>query len=231
MVAAGFTLRKIRTAQTLGEKLSRARKRKGVDLIEAELQTKIRAKYLEALENEDFDLLPNDIYVKGFLTTYSKYLGLEPEKIHGLYQQQRSTSKVSNDETFAAGKITKEKAIIITPKIVVLFLGVIFCISAVVYIILQVMSFASVPKLEVFSPAKDIVVEEEVVKVSGKTDSGVVLRVNKEPITVNPSGDFEREVTLQKGLNTIVVTATNKANKEASRVFIVERKVKTAENK
>jgi len=33
---------------------------------------------------------------------------------------------------------------------------------------------------------------------------------------------------LQKGLNTIVITATNKANKEASRVFVVERKIKTA---
>jgi cytoskeletal protein RodZ len=228
MVAAGFTLRKIRTVQTLGEKLSRARKRKGVDLIEAELATKIRAKYLEALENEDFDLLPNDIYVKGFLSTYSRYLGLDPDKIQGLYAQLRSTSKESTDENFVTGRVVKEKTLIVTPKLVILSLGVLFCISAVIYIVFQVMSFASVPKLEVFSPSKDSVVEEEAVKVSGKTDIGVELKVNKEPIAVSSNGDFEREVTLQKGLNTIVITATNKANKEASQVFIVERKVKTA---
>jgi len=228
MVAAGFSKRLIRTALTLGEKLRRARKRKGVDLIEAELDTKIRAKYLEALENEDFDLLPNDVYVKGFLTTYAQYLGLPPEKIVKLYRQQKTTSKTKDDATFIATKALKEKSLVITPKLVVITLGILFCISAVIYIVFQVLSFASVPRLVIDTPTKDMVVEEENIKVAGITDPGVNLKVNKEPITVDSNGKFEREITLQKGLNTIVITATNKANKEASRVFVVERKIKTA---
>ncbi|MCX6810424.1 MAG: helix-turn-helix domain-containing protein [Candidatus Berkelbacteria bacterium] len=231
MVAAGFKLRKIRTVHTLGEKLRRARKRKGVDLIEAELSTKVRAKYLEALENEDFDLLPNDIYTKGFLTTYAEYLGLESKKIVNLWEQQTLLKNKTVDDDFRTNKTLKEKAFVITPRIIALFIGAVFCLSAVIYIIFQVISFASVPKLAIDSPSKDMVVETDQVLVSGKTDAGVNLAVNKEPIIVGSDGRFGQYIALQNGINTIVITATNKANKEDSKVFVVERKSKTAEAK
>src|SRR5260221_2620809 len=51
--------------------------RRGVDFAQAELATKIRGKYLRALEDEQFDVLPSDTYVKGFLRTYAEYLGLD----------------------------------------------------------------------------------------------------------------------------------------------------------
>ncbi len=229
MTAAGFNLHKIRTVHTLGEKLRRARKRKGVDLIEAELSTKVRAKYLEALENEDFDLLPNDIYTKGFLATYAEYLGLEPEKIAGLWQQQKLGKNSFHQDEFRTDSIIKERTFVITPKVIAIFAGAVFCLSAVVYIILQVVSFASVPKLAIDSPSKDMVVESDQILVAGKTDAGVNLAVNKQPITVNFDGRFQQQIALQTGLNTIIITATNKANKEESKVFVVERKTKTAE--
>lgn len=229
MVAAGFKLRKIRTVHTLGEKLRRARKRKGVDLVEAELATKVRAKYLEALENEDFDLLPNDIYTRGFLSTYAEYLGLENKKMIGLWEQQNLTKGKEDDQEFRSNKIIKEKSFVITPKIIAFFIGAIFCLSAVAYVIFQVVSFASVPKLAIDSPGKDMIVDSDQILVAGKTDAGVSLEVNKELITVDSEGRFQQYIALQNGLNTIVVKAKNKANKEDSRVFVVERKAKTAE--
>lgn len=231
MVAAGFKLRKIRTVLTLGEKLRRARKRAGVDLIEAELSTKIRAKYLEALENEDFDLLPNDIYTRGFLSTYAQYLELDPDKIINLWEQQKLVKNTDSVEEFRTEKVVKEKSFVITPKIIALFLGIIFCLSAVSYIVFQVVSFASVPHLAVDSPGRDMIVETDSILVSGQTDVGASLAVNKEPITVSADGRFQQTIALQAGLNTIIITATNKANKEESKVYIVERKTKTAENK
>ncbi|MFA5157663.1 MAG: helix-turn-helix domain-containing protein [Patescibacteria group bacterium] len=231
MVAAGFTLRKIRTVHTLGEKLKRARKRKGIDLIEAELQTKVRAKYLEALENEDFDLLPNDIYVKGFIITYANYLGLNPDNIFNLYRQQRAIKKNTEDDDFSQKKVKSNRVFIITPKIIALSFGVLFCCAAILYIILQVVSFASVPKLVVTSPNKDMVVETESVLVSGATDASATLLVNKEKVATNEDGSFKKEITLQNGINTIMITAIGKTNKESSKVIIIERKIKTAEMK
>src|SRR5689334_388151 len=51
--------------------------RRGVDFAQAELATKIRGKYLRALEDEQFEVLPAQTYVKGFLRSYAEYLGLD----------------------------------------------------------------------------------------------------------------------------------------------------------
>ena len=61
----------------LGTSLREARTRQGLDIPQAELATKIRAKYLRALEEEHFDVLPAETYVKGFLRAYADFLGLD----------------------------------------------------------------------------------------------------------------------------------------------------------
>ena len=61
----------------LGTSLREARTRQGLDLPQAELATKIRAKYLRALEEEQFDSLPAETYVRGFLRAYADFLGLD----------------------------------------------------------------------------------------------------------------------------------------------------------
>jgi cytoskeletal protein RodZ len=61
----------------IGNSLREARLRAQVDFPEAEHVTKIRAKYLRALEDERFELLPSHTYVKGFLRSYADYLGME----------------------------------------------------------------------------------------------------------------------------------------------------------
>lgn len=63
----------------IGYSLRAARERQGIGLPEAELATKIRAKYIRALEEEDFAGLPADTYARGFLRSYAEYLGLDGE--------------------------------------------------------------------------------------------------------------------------------------------------------
>lgn len=69
----------------IGEALRNARNEKGYSLKYLEEATKIRAKYLEALENENFDILPGPVYAKAFLRTYAKYLELDTEEIMAEY--------------------------------------------------------------------------------------------------------------------------------------------------
>src|ERR671936_531803 len=61
----------------IGTTLREARMRQRIDISEIESETKIRAKYLRALENEEWDLLPGPTYVKSFLRTYAEALGLD----------------------------------------------------------------------------------------------------------------------------------------------------------
>jgi hypothetical protein len=68
-------------AGEIGAMLREARMRARIDVSEIEAQTKIRAKYLRALENEEWDLLPGPTFVKSFLRTYAQALGLDARMI------------------------------------------------------------------------------------------------------------------------------------------------------
>jgi cytoskeleton protein RodZ len=72
----------------IGEMLREARMRKRIDMTEVESATKIRGKYLRALENEEWDLLPGPTFVKTFLRTYAEYLGLDPRLLVEEYRQR-----------------------------------------------------------------------------------------------------------------------------------------------
>jgi cytoskeleton protein RodZ len=72
--------------QSCGETLRQARLDKGVSLTDAERETRIRRKYLEALEAEDTAALPPPVYTRGFIRAYAEYLGLDPQATVDLYQ-------------------------------------------------------------------------------------------------------------------------------------------------
>jgi hypothetical protein len=78
----------------IGNSLREARLRKELDFPELEQGTKIRAKYLRALEDENFEQLPASTYIKGFLRTYADYLGLDGQ----LYVDEYNVRYASGDE-------------------------------------------------------------------------------------------------------------------------------------
>lgn len=70
----------------IGDTLRERRMALKIDVHEVEEATKIRAKYLRALENEEFNLLPGTAYVRSFLRTYSDYLGLDTRALLDRYR-------------------------------------------------------------------------------------------------------------------------------------------------
>jgi hypothetical protein len=65
----------------VGATLREARNRRKLDLPEVEAAIKIRVRYLQAIENEEWDVLPGDAYTRGFIRTYAFYLGLDGERL------------------------------------------------------------------------------------------------------------------------------------------------------
>jgi hypothetical protein len=84
------------TGPGIGATLKDARRRLGMDIKEAEERTKIRTRYLRALEAEDWEVLPAPAYVRGFLRTYGQILGLDGEMLADRYRR-------SYEEPVAAG--------------------------------------------------------------------------------------------------------------------------------
>jgi cytoskeletal protein RodZ len=72
----------------IGTTLREARIRARIDISEVEARTKIRAKYLRAIENEEWDLLPGPVYVKSFLRTYGDFLGVDSRALVDEYKRR-----------------------------------------------------------------------------------------------------------------------------------------------
>lgn len=73
---------------SVGNKLREARSRRKLSLADVEAATKIRGRYLQAIENDEWDQLPGDTYARAFVRTYGRFLGLDGER---LAEEQRQT--------------------------------------------------------------------------------------------------------------------------------------------
>ena len=94
------------TTAQIGALLERKRREKGLSLKEAEQATKIRTRYLEGLEREDYSMLPDAVYVHGFLKTYANFLGLDGERLSRELREHRAPSRgsqiVAHDDRMAS---------------------------------------------------------------------------------------------------------------------------------
>jgi hypothetical protein len=88
----------------IGETLREARMRRRIDMTEVETATKIRGKYLRALENEEWDLLPGPTFVKSFLRTYAEYLGLDARLLVEEYRQRFERPSTQDLTPFSAAR-------------------------------------------------------------------------------------------------------------------------------
>jgi cytoskeleton protein RodZ len=87
----------------IGETLREARMRRRIDMTEVETATKIRGKYLRALENEEWDLLPGPTFVKTFLRTYADYLGLDARNLVEQYRARYERPSAQELAPFGPG--------------------------------------------------------------------------------------------------------------------------------
>lgn len=77
----------------IGGALRKARSRRNLGLPEVEAATKIRVRFLRALENEEWDALPGDVYARSFIRTYASYLGLDGERLANEYRRDASAGE------------------------------------------------------------------------------------------------------------------------------------------
>ena len=119
----------------IGNTLREARVRRKLTLQRVEEDTKIRVKYVQAMENEDFDVMPGATYVKGFLRTYAGYLELDPDVIVDEYRS-RGLRDRAQQEPFGGSSIIGaprshrgRNTVLFVAVVCLLVLGVIYVLS------------------------------------------------------------------------------------------------------
>ncbi len=223
MVQSGFTRKKVESL-TLGEKLRKLRNDFRMSLQDVSKATRIQVKYLEFLENGEYNKLPADVYVRGFLRSYARYLNVDEQALIRLYERECNIRENLGQDT---GK--KQESYVNTPASFVITSRsiVITCIALLVggsflYLYREFKSFAAEPLLVVLSPENGAVIEGNETTVSGKTDKGAELTINGQLVYVGDDGSFGDKLVLQPGVNAVTLRTINRFQKEKTATLSVE---------
>jgi len=210
----------------LGDALRQQRETMGVTMDQAAEDTRIREKFLQAIESGDYQSLPGTVYTKGFLRNYAEYLSLDPEEMLAMYTGERSGPEPAR--TFAPMKPLVKRTFIFTPTVlvpVVVLAGVLLFIGYVYY---QFSNFAVAPHVDITDPPGDAVSPAAEYTVRGRTnpEGRITVRVSPGQDTINDikparDGTFSVTVPLKPGPNHVEIQVLDPAGKlaQASRTI------------
>jgi cytoskeletal protein RodZ len=211
-----FNAKRLMRTKTLGERLKKVREEAGLSLEEAEIGTQVRLKYLEAIENGQYSILPGPVYIENFLRKYATWLGVSEEFVIDVYRhKEQKVLKKEYQPDFSQRRPSVPKSII-TPKMVrvgVIALVVVVCLA---YVGWEVAKIFSPPKLDLTSPAENITVQDQSIDISGSTQPEVTVTINGQQVYLDVSGNFTETISLKEGLNEIVVTASKKRSRSTT---------------
>ena len=215
----------------LGDVLRAAREARGVDLARVERDTKIRSRYLSALERGDYRDLPGAVYTKGFLRNYGAYLDLDTDYLVDLYRLE-STAAAGERPTVQAPPrpITtrRGRAFVITPGAVLAALLTVGVALFIVYLVSEFVTFAGTPDLRVTDPAGDLNGYhggEYVFQGVTEPNAHVIAETASRKVETDADADgvFEVTVPLRPGANVVSLVAndplTGRDSQEVSRTI------------
>lgn len=207
--------------QTVGELLASARQKAGYSLTEFATKTRIRAQYLQALENNEFDALPEAVFVKAYIRNYARVLGLELKPLLAILRRDYEES--------AKGQLIPREFLYPLIKRKQFWSPVRMMVLAVITVFLVVFAYASwqwyqlnrPPELVIQSPTEAAQVAGKIT-IEGQTNPDAILVINAQPVALRADGSFITDVYFPtEGPATITARVTDKKGK----VTTVQRSV------
>ena len=207
---------------SLGDQLRLQREKKGITLDQAAADTRIREKFLKALEDGDYQSLPGAVYTKGFLRNYAHYLDLPADELIVSFHEERGTvTPEPAKRTYRAMRPIERRNLVFTPAVfvpVVVLAGIVLFVG---YLYYQFTSFAVAPSLDVFDPSTDAIAQQAQYVIKGRTvpTGKVKIEVFPGPETVadvRPGSDgvFSATIDLTAGSNHVIVTVLDQTGKQ-----------------
>jgi cytoskeletal protein RodZ len=185
---------------TVGDILRKAREKQNIKLSDVEKQTRVRTKFLESIENNDWNFFSSKIYITGIIKNYSDYLGLDSKKVLAFFRRDYEKQEEVKFKTRVSLRyLTPEtrKVILIMVSLMVLFFGV--------YFGYQLKLYFSPPNLIILAPQKTTFVIENNIKVVGKTDKEAAVTIFGERVYQDKNGVFVYNFPLKIGTNELVI--------------------------
>lgn len=200
---------------TPGTLLKRERIAKGLEIEHISNAIKIRKDYIIALEQDDYSSFESQIYSKGFLKLYAKFLGIDEGHIMALYRRYLNIEEETPTRKASKKSKISIPQIVITPRTIGILAVVSIIIGILIYLFAQYYIYQKPPRVDITSPSNPDTITtatNPMFEISGYTDLGTIVYVNSEPIDINMDGFFTTTVTLQNGTNIVVVRAVHDDN-------------------
>lgn len=214
------------SAPPIGETLQLARERKGVDLYRAERDTKIRLRYLSALEDGDYGELPAPVYVKGFLRNYAIYLGLDADDVLDRWRDEmearRTATRVAVEPPPMPLAEPGARRVTITPSMIVAGLVALVVLAFVGYLGVQFARFVETTPVELTYPENVFSqFDAQEITLEGTSGPGALISITGSGdqlynTTANEDGSWSREVKLARGRNDFRIIATDPVTQRES---------------
>lgn len=195
----------------IGEVLKEKRTNKKYSLDKLEKETKIKKEFIRAIEDENWEELPEFPVLVGFVKNIAAVLKINKAQIVAFLRRDYPPKSLRiNPKPDVGGKFAW------SPRLT--FLVGVVAVSLVVfgYLGLQYIKFISPPPLLIESPVDGQEVSQTKLKVLGKTNPEATLKVNNQPVLVDEHGNFVTEIEIFEGTKEVVVVATSRSGKETT---------------
>lgn len=202
--------------EALGDYLKKIREKLNLDIKTVSLLTQIKPVYLENLEASAYDKLPADVYIRGFIKNLSQLYRVDESEMIAQFEKEHGFAQAH----LKRAQLHPQK-IWFTPRMVIALTSLLIFLAAFGYVASQVSSVLRPPKLSIAEPASDQNVSGNSIVVSGNAEVGSDVFINEQAVFLDKNGQFNENVILGEGLNTIEISAKNKFNKTST----VTRKV------
>jgi len=207
--------------KSIGEIISEARAKKKYSYYELEEITKIKSSFIEAVEKENWNILPPFPTVMGFVKSISSALNIDEKMIVAFLKRDYPPRKTDvNPKPDISAKPTWGPRLTFA-----LGLGLVI-VSILGYLIFQYIKFTSPPKINIVSPGVDQEIFGNYVLVFGSTDRDVKITVDNQPVLVDEDGKFSVSIEIVPTTSEIVVKAVSRSGKET----VVERNIRVQSN-
>jgi cytoskeletal protein RodZ len=204
--------------KTVGSILREARVAKKIILADVEQGTKIRIKFLEAIESDDFSVMPSISYAKGFVKNYSDFLGLDSGRILAFFRRQNDEMPGSALLPKSTDEPLNRTFWQLTPGRFIALLVACLASLFLIYLGYQYRALRQAPMLIIDAPANQVVVSDRRIDILGKTDPDATITINGISVLVRGDGKFFDQIALESGVNTITVVATSRLGKTTSQI-------------
>ncbi|MDP3771910.1 MAG: helix-turn-helix domain-containing protein [bacterium] len=206
-------------SESLGALLRTIRERRGMSIDELAREVHIAVAYVRALEEEDYRVFPAKVYAEGFLKRVAHVLIPEATEqclavLREHWDQEMGTG-MSAVATTRSLRASHRAPFAVTPHRIVFGITGIFFVGVMVFLGVRVVSFLSPPRIFLESPREAETVSVPLIRVKGRVNQEGRLTVNNREVRMDESGNFNEEIEVGAGTNTLAFVAENKFGRRA----------------